>query len=66
MSVVAVSGDPLVVFGGGGNGPGHAGLLADVEVTKPFDLLLPVQLTRLLLKLAHELHLLIPGQVGLF
>src|ERR1700690_3563804 len=66
MSMIAVGGDPFVVFGERTDGPRSTRLLADVEMTKAADLLQPVKLSRLFLKLPHELHALVPEQVCLF
>ena len=65
-AVVAVGSDPLIVFSQSRIRPRRAGFLANVEVTKPFDFLLAIELTRFFLKFPLQLHRLVPVHVPLF
>ncbi len=56
MAVIAVGGDPLVAFLGGGLEPDDDGLLSDIEMAEPADQTHAVKLACLFLESADEQH----------
>ena len=63
MTVIAISGDHMVVIAQQGNRPDSDGLLADVEVKKSAHFALAVKLERGLLKATDTNHLVEQGDL---